>query len=105
MSYDDCQEVYYRFNGEGQYGPQKLDRIASFLAARCDEMIEGRFVDDEQWRPLTYFLGLWDRILPSTRTINRLTRAGISSQGVTESQARKLLRAVQKAKPPTPAIN
>jgi hypothetical protein len=102
LSYDDCPEVYYRFNSKGQCGPQKLDRIASFFAARCDENIEGRFVDEQQWRPLTYFLELWERILPSTRTISRLTRAGISSQDVTESQARKLLRDVRKAKPPTP---
>ena len=101
-SYDDCPGVYYRFGGKGDYGPQKLDRVVSFFAARSDEMIEGRFADENQWRPFSYFLELWNRILPSAHTIRRLKRAGINPEGITECVGRKLLRDRQNSKPPTP---
>ena len=101
-SYEYCPDIYYRFNGKGEYGPQKLDRVISFFAARSDEVIEGRFADEEQWRPLSYFLDLWERVPPSAHTIKRLKREGIDSEGVTESLGRKLLRDKQKSKTLTP---
>jgi hypothetical protein len=93
--------IYYRFNGKQEYGPQKLDRFVSFFARRSEENIEGRFEDEHAWRPLPYFLRLWDQLLPSVHTIQRLNRAGISAEGLTESSARKLLRDQQKSKAPT----
>jgi hypothetical protein len=100
-SYGDCPGIYYRFNGKGEYGPEKLDRFVSFFAARSNEMIEGRFADEDLWRPLRYFLNLWDCIPPSAHTIKRLKRAGVNPEGTTESAGRKLLRDKQNSKPPT----
>ena len=101
-SYDGCPDIYYRFNSKGEYGPQTLDRVVSFFAARSDEMIEGRFADEDQWRPLSYFLDLWNYIPPSEHTIKRLRRAGVNPEGITECVGRKLLRDKQNSKPPTP---
>jgi hypothetical protein len=100
-SYDECPAIYYRFNGKQEYGPQKLDGFVSFFAHRSDENIEGRFEDEGAWRPLGYFLELWDQVPPSGHTIERLGRAGISPEGLTESSGRKVLRDQQKSKPPT----
>jgi hypothetical protein len=101
-SYDGCPEIFYRFNHKGEYGPQTLDRVVSFFATRSDEVIEGRFADEDQWRPLSYFLDLWNRIPPSAHTIKRLNRAGVNPEGITECMGRKLLRDKQNSKPPTP---
>src|SRR5882724_11176720 len=101
-SYEGCPDIYYRFSGKGEYGPQKLDRVASFFAARSDEMIEGRFADEAQWRPLSYFLDLWNHIPPSAHTIKRLKGAGVNPEGITECVGRKLLRDKQNSKPPIP---
>jgi hypothetical protein len=65
-------------------------------------MIEGRFADEDQWRPLSYFLDLWNHIPASTHTIERLRRAGVNPEGITECLGRKLLRDKQNSKPPTP---
>ena len=100
-SYDECPAIYYRFNGKQEYGPERLDRFVSFFAQRSEENIEGRFEDEHAWRPLHYFLRLWDQLLPSAHTIQRLNRVGISAEGLTEASARKLLRDQQKSKPPT----
>jgi hypothetical protein len=100
-SYDECPAVYYRFNGKQEYGPQKLDGFVSFFTQRSDENIEGRFEDEQTWRPLSYFLRLWDQVAPSAYTIKRLDRAGISPESLTESSARRLLSDQQKSKPPT----
>jgi hypothetical protein len=100
-SYGDCPDIYYRFNGKGEYGPQKLDRFVSFFAARSNEMIEGRFEDEDLWRPLRYFLNLWDCIPPSAHTIKRLKRAGVNPEGITECDGRNLLRDKHNSKPPT----
>src|SRR5437667_4991933 len=100
-SYDECPAIYYRFNGKQEYGPQRLDRFVSFFAQRSEENIEGRFEDERAWRPLPYFLRLWDQVLPSGHTIKRLNRAGISPEGLTESSGRRLLQDQQKSRPPT----
>jgi hypothetical protein len=100
-SYDECPAIYYRFNGKQEYGPQRLDGFVSFFAQRSEENIEGRFEDEQAWRPLRYFLRLWDQVPPSGHTIKRLNRAGISPEGLTEASGRKLLRDQQKSKPPT----
>ena len=78
-----------------------LDGFVSFFAKRSEENIEGRFEDEQAWRPLRYFLRLSDQVSPSRHTIKRLNRAGISPEGLTESSGRKLLRDQQKSKPPT----
>src|SRR5215475_11726300 len=83
-SYDTCPEIYYRFSGKGEYGPQKLDRIVSFFEKRCDESIEGRFADERTWRPLQYFLHLWEAVPASEHTIERLHREGIPRQAISE---------------------
>ena len=85
-SYDECPAIYYRFNGKQEYGPQRLDGFVSFFAQRSEENIEGRFEGEQAWRPLRYFLKLWDQMPP---------------EGLTESSGRKLLRDQQKLKPPT----
>jgi hypothetical protein len=100
-SYDECPAIYYRFNGKQEYGPQRLDGFVSFFAHRSEENIEGRFEDEQAWRPLLYFLRLWDQVPPSGHTIKQLKRAGISPECLTESSGRKLLRDHQKSKPPT----
>jgi hypothetical protein len=100
-SYDECPAIYYRFNGKREYGPQKLDGFVSFFAQRSDENIEGRFEDERAWRPLSYFLRLWDQVNPSAYTIKRLNRAGISPEGLTESSGRRVLWDQQKSRPPT----
>src|SRR2546429_9226024 len=101
-SYDGCPEIYYRFNGGLEYGPQKLDGFISFFAARSNEMIEGRFADEDRWRPLKFFLDLWESIPPSVHTIKRLRRAGVNPEGTTEAVGRKFLRDKQDSQPPTP---
>jgi hypothetical protein len=101
-SYEDCPDIYYRFNCKGEYGPQTLDRVVSFSAARSEKMIEGRFADENQWRPLSYFLDLWNHIPASAHTIKRLRRAGVNPEGITECVGRKLLRDKQDSKPPIP---
>ena len=101
-SYDNCPEIYYRFNGGQEYGPQNLDRFVSFFATRSNEKIEGRFADEDRWRALSYFLDLWGSIPPSAHTIKRLNRAGLNPKGITESVGRTLLRDKQDSKPPTP---
>lgn len=84
-----------------KYGPQMLNRVVSFFAQRSDEVIEGRFADEDQWRPLAFFLALWNSIPPSAHTIERLNRAGLNSDCITECTGRKLLRDKQNSKPPT----
>ena len=101
-SYEDCPDIYYRLNCKGEYGPQTLDRVVSFFAARSEEMIEGRFADEDQWRPLIYFLNLWNHIPASAHTIKRLRRAGVKPEGITECVGRKLIRDKRDSKPPTP---
>jgi hypothetical protein len=64
-------------------------------------MIKGRFADEDQWRPLSYFLDLWNYLPPSEHTIKRLRRAGVNPEGITECAGRKLLRDKQNSKPPT----
>jgi len=100
-SYDACPEIYYRFSGKGEYGPQRLDRIVSFFEKRSGESIEGRFADEHTWRPLEYFLNLWESVPASEHTIERLHREGISTQGISEGPGRKLLRERRKLKSPT----
>ena len=102
LSYDDCPEIYYRFNGKGEYGPRKLDAIVSFFTNRSEEAIEGRFADEQQWRPLKHFFALWECILPGTNTLKRLGREGIDSDGLSEGSARCLLRQRNASKAPTP---
>ena len=99
-SYEDCPDIYYRLNCKGEYGPQTLDRVVSFFAARSEEMIEGRFAEEDQWRPLIYFLNLWNHIPASAHTIKRLRRAGVKPEGITECVGRKLLREKRDSKPP-----
>jgi len=101
-SYDECPKIYYRFNSKGDYGPQKLDRLVSYFADRAGEAIDGRFADETRWRPISYFLDLWQRIPPGANTIERLNREGIKVQGdITEFRGRKLIRERQRAKPPS----
>jgi hypothetical protein len=102
-SYDECPEIYYRFNNEGEYGPQKLDRFIAFFEDRPTEPIEGRFSDETCWRSKAYFFDLWQQVPPSAHTIKRLTREGIPvDANMTEALGRELLRGRQRAKPPTP---
>ena len=101
-SYDDCPEIYYRFNGKGEYGPRKLDVIVSFFTNRSEEAIEGRFADEQQWRPLKSFLGLWECIPLGTNTLKRLGRERIDPDGLSEASARCLLRQRNASKAPTP---
>jgi hypothetical protein len=92
-SYDNCPEIYYRFNGKRDYGPRKLDIVVKYLAGRAGEAIEGRFADEETWRPLSYFLDLWQQVPPSKNTIRRLKRENIAiDDTVTEPVGRKLVR-------------
>jgi hypothetical protein len=99
--YDDCPEIYYRFNSKGEYGPRKLDAIVSFFSSRLEEPIEGRFADEEEWIAIKYFLALWQCVPPGSHTLERLQREGIDSRGLTEASARKLLRKRQQSKAPT----
>ncbi len=104
-AYDACPEIYYRFSGKGEYGPQKLDRIVSFFEKRFGESIEGRFADEHTWRPLEYFLSLWEGVPAGAHTIERLQREGIPTQGISEGAGRELLRERRKLKPPTARQN
>ena len=100
-SYDECPQLYYRFNGKGNYGPQKLDAVLGYMSNRKDE-IECRFADEEKWRPLSYFIGLWNRIPPSNHSRTRLRNEGLEvGEGISEARARDLLRDRQKQKPVT----
>jgi hypothetical protein len=100
-SYDECPQLYYRFNGKGNYGPQKLDAVLGYMSNRKD-MIECRFADEEKWRPLSYFIGLWNRIPPSNHSRTRLRNEGAEvDEGISEARARDLLRDRQKQKPVT----
>lgn len=101
-SYDDCPAIHYRFNGKGDYGPQNLDRFVKFYASRAGEAIEGRFTDEESWRPLSYFVDLWERIPPSAYTTEGLEREGVNiEETMTEARGRAILRERTRAKPPS----
>src|SRR5207237_232628 len=101
-SYADCPEIYHRFNGKGEYGPQKLERVLAFFEKRVDEPIECRFSDERQWRPLAYFFKLWEVLPISAHTVQRLKKEGLETDGMSESVARKVLRDRQNLKAPTP---
>jgi len=99
--YDNCPEIYYRFNSKGEYGPRKLDAIVSFFSSRSEELIEGRFADEEEWKSIKYFLALWEDIPAGSHTLKRLEREAIDPHGLTEASARQVLRERQQSKPPT----
>src|SRR3954451_21622574 len=93
-SYDECLEIYYRFNnGEDEYGPQKLVHFIDLLEERTDEIINGRFSDETSFRSRAYFFHLWNRVPPSAHTIKRLTQARVPTDAaMSEKFGRAILR-------------
>lgn len=101
-SYDECPEIYYRFNDKDEYGPQKLVHFIDLLEGRPDEIINGRFSDETSFRSKAYFFDLWNRVPPSSHTIKRLTRARVPiDAAMTENRGREILRELLRTKPPT----
>jgi hypothetical protein len=103
-SYDECPELFYRFNGRGEYGPGKLDAVINYQSIRPGGTVECRFADERVWRPKAYFDDLWQRIPPSQHSLERLRKEGVEiREGLSEPQARAIISDIQKRKPATAA--